>query len=87
VIQQGIRLLQQKLAAVIQSLSGAGEGGDDGDGFGADGARTPDATGVNGFGNAPDPGFTTPYGQGNTSVWGGQTPYGATPYGQSGWGS
>ena len=80
VVQQGIKVLQQKLAAVLQELTGedANRGALDGvDGF-EDGARSPDG--------APDAGFTTPYNAGATSAWGGgATPYGATPYGQGGW--
>jgi DNA-directed RNA polymerase II subunit RPB3 len=84
VIQQGIKVLQQKLAAVIQDLTegdGAGSGMNGmgtGDGFGA--PRTPDA-GINGAAWQQDQGFTTPY---QASGWGagGATPFGATPYGQ-----
>lgn len=86
VIQQGIKVLQQKLAAVIQDLA-------EGDGStnvmnGADGyvaSRSPD-TGLNGAGWQEQGGFTTPYANGGqASAWGGgsQTPFGATPYGQS----
>ena len=86
VVQQGIKVLQQKLAAVLQELTGGddanrGAGIDGVENF-ADGPRSPDG--------GADQGFTTPYitGGGATSAWGGaQTPYGATPYGQSGWGS
>lgn len=85
VMQQGIKVLQQKLAAVIQELAG----GDDRtaiDGVGGyGGGRSPD--GINGAGGyGMDQGYTTPYGNGGAaSTWGGgQTPYGATPYGQRG---
>lgn len=80
-MQQGIKVLQQKLALIIQELKGE--------------ERT--ANGVNGEqygGNSPqmngamssygEQGFTTPYG--GTSAWGGPggaTPYGATPYGNN----
>ncbi|KAF2752880.1 RNA polymerase II subunit 3 [Pseudovirgaria hyperparasitica] len=87
VMQQGIKVLQQKLAGVIQELNGAS--GDQEMGYN-DGGRTPDGA-PNGYGGA-DQGFNTPYG-GHNSVWGGAgggaagaggtTPYGATPYGQS----
>lgn len=83
VVQQGIKILQQKLAAVVQELAGGDDSNRNGDINGADGfpdgARTPDAE-VN-------QGFTTPYVNGGaTSAWGGgATPYGATPYGQGGW--
>lgn len=80
--------MQQKLAAVIQELTGDehrnGVNGDAVDGFG--GPRSPD--GINGAGDYPiDQGYTTPYvNGGGASAWGGgATPYGATPYGQNGW--
>jgi len=89
VIQQGIKVLQQKLASVIQDLSegdGIANGMNGGDAFAP---RSPDA-GLNGAG-WQDPGYTTPYGNGGQgSTWGqgAATPYGATPYGQpaaNGW--
>jgi DNA-directed RNA polymerase II subunit RPB3 len=86
IIQQGIKVLQQKLASVIQTVT-EGDGGETNGMNGADdynnGPRSPD-TGMNGSG-WQDPGYTTPYGGGNTSAWGAgaATPYGATPYGQS----
>jgi DNA-directed RNA polymerase II subunit RPB3 len=97
IVQQGIKVLQQKLAAVIQELSGVGEGAGVGGGMEIDGfgARSPDGM-PNGGDFGMDQGFTTPYGGGNvTNGWaggttpygGGQTPFGATPYGQgsAGW--
>ena len=89
IVRQGIVALQQKLAAVIQELTGAEDGarGDDYE------PRSPamNGTGANDIGM--NNGYTTPYdGQGNSSIWGGgggggglgsQTPYMATPYGQS----
>ena len=82
VVQQGIKVLQQKLAAVIQELTG------DESGRGADGyePKSP-TTGTGGPDYGMDHGFTTPFGGGGgASAWGGAaTPYGATPYGQSGW--
>jgi DNA-directed RNA polymerase II subunit RPB3 len=88
IIQQGIKVLQQKLAAVIQDLT-EGEGGANGvNGHGGyDAPRSPDV-GMNGQA-WQDPGYTTPYGNGgNASQWGtgagAATPYGATPYGQNG---
>lgn len=81
IMQQGIKVLQQKLAAVIQELTGSDETNGV-DGFG--GGQSPQMNGAPGYGG-PDPGYTTPYG--NASVWGGAgnaTPYGATPYGGSG---
>jgi len=89
VIQQGIKVLQQKLATVIQDLTegdGMANGIVDVDNFGP---RSPE-NGLNG-GGWEDQGYTTPYGnggQGSTWVQGAATPYGATPYGQpaaNGW--
>ena len=90
IIQQGITVLQRKLAAVISALTGGedrngmgGAGGEDEDMMG--GVRSPDGyeppEGIDG-------GFTA-YANGGQSAWGGAggtTPYGATPYGQSGYG-
>jgi DNA-directed RNA polymerase II subunit RPB3 len=89
IIQQGIKVLQQKLAAVIRDMTGVDEdsngvnGGDYGD-------RSP-GMGMNGQGQWPDTGYTTPYGQNGGNAggpWGNNggssTPYGATPYGQNG---
>lgn len=91
VMQQGIKVLQQKLASVIQELAGADDRGADGYG----GPRSPHADAFGGasrYGGAP--GYETQYAarDGQGSVWGGAavaggtTPYGttaATPYGQS----
>jgi DNA-directed RNA polymerase II subunit RPB3 len=89
IIQQGIKALQQKLAAVIQELtedSNNGDAGARGDDYEprspgvGDGAYQNDAQGLGGF--------QTPFqGGGGASAWGGgATPYGATPYGSgSGW--
>ncbi|KAM3075238.1 RNA polymerase II subunit 3 [Clarireedia jacksonii] len=81
IIQQGIKVLQQKLAAVIQDLT---EGDGRANGGGYDAPQSPD-TGMNG-GGWQDPGYATPYGN-TASAWGGgagaATPYGATPYGQN----
>ena len=92
IIQQGIKVLQQKLASVIQELAG-------GDAGGYDGPRSPDMDmGMGGAVQQPwgqqDQGFTTPYGGSGAGggAWGGgggagngsTTPYGATPYGQNG---
>jgi DNA-directed RNA polymerase II subunit RPB3 len=82
VMQQGIKVLQQKLASVIQELSGQGG---DADGFN-DRSGSPRQNGINGYVGG-DAGYNTPYAGGNASVWGGlgsHTPgYGAA-YGQSG---
>jgi len=84
VVQQSIKVLQQKLAAVIQELTGdndAGRGGDDYE------PRSPGMNGVDGGGTSygVNQGYTTPFqAPGGASAWGGgATPYGATPYGQS----
>ncbi|KAL3474961.1 DNA-directed RNA polymerase [Aspergillus californicus] len=86
IIQQGIIVLQRKLASVISSLSGTGDG--DHNGLGDDdmmGVRSPDAyeppEGIDG-------GFTAYANGGNASAWGASatTPYGATPYGGGGYG-
>ena len=86
VVQQGIKVLQQKLAAVIQELTGD-DGGRDGVADGYE-PKSP-VTGTGGADYGMDHGFATPFGGaggGGASVWGGAaTPYGATPYGQSGW--
>lgn len=93
ILHSGIKVLQQKLAMVIQELSSDGQhGGMNG------GAQSPDMMDTMGNGTAyggntayGDQGYTTPYGAaaaGATSAWGGvgggTTPYGATPYGRSG---
>ncbi|EAS34080.3 RNA polymerase II subunit 3 [Coccidioides immitis RS] len=91
IVQQGISVLQRKLAEIISALTGTGEPNERGDGMNGvdiDGARSPDAyeppEGIDG-------GFSTyapngvGAGAGGQSVWGGAggtTPYGATPYGQ-----
>ncbi|KAH8677347.1 RNA polymerase Rpb3/RpoA insert domain-containing protein [Xylariales sp. PMI_506] len=79
IIKEGIQELQNKLAALIVGL-GESDGTN-----GYDGPRSPDAN-MDGAGWAAD-GYTTPYGNGgNQSAWGGggTTPYGQTPYGNSG---
>ena len=85
VVQQGIKVLQQKLAAVIQELTGDTSAADGMNGGATDYAPTSPA-GV-GFGDPQGYGFQTPYQTGGQSAWGGgQTPYGATPYGGgAGW--
>lgn len=91
IVQQGITVLQRKLAEIISALTGAGDTDRNGatmNGIGEDGGRSPDAYeppegmdggytayAANGVGGAA----------GGGSVWGGAggaTPYGATPYGQ-----
>jgi DNA-directed RNA polymerase II subunit RPB3 len=82
IIQEGIKILQTKLAKLLSGLSGKDD--DDLNG-GFDGPRSPD---MNMDGNWQDNGYTTPYGNGgNQSAWGGNnatTPYTTTPYGNSG---
>ncbi|KAI5299168.1 45 kDa subunit of RNA polymerase II [Ascosphaera pollenicola] len=95
IVQQGITVLQRKLANVISSLE-ASEGGNAEDAFGgAMGMDLPGGQSPDGYEppEATDGGFTS-YGmgsgapeQGGGSVWGapgmgGATPYGTTPYGQ-----
>jgi DNA-directed RNA polymerase II subunit RPB3 len=86
IIQQGIIVLQRKLATVISSLSGAGNGGRNGLPEDEDmmGVRSPDAYEPP---EGMDGGFTA-YANGGTSAWGASaaTPYGATPYGGGGYG-
>ncbi|KAK7189201.1 RNA polymerase ii subunit 3 [Paraphaeosphaeria sporulosa] len=82
IVNNGIKVLQQKLASVIKELTGVDEAN-----AGLEGAQSPTMEGGfgnNGYGN--DNGYTTPgYGGGNAYP-GGTTPYGATPYGgASGW--
>ncbi|KAL1600937.1 RNA polymerase II subunit 3 [Nothophoma quercina] len=85
IVTRGISTLQTKLAEVIRELSGGA--GPDAAGF--EGAQSPTMNG--GYGGGPEAGYTTP-GYGGASQWGGAggvqggtTPYGATPYGGSGW--
>ena len=81
IVQQGIHVLQNKLANIIQALGGAGEA----DGQNGAGGQSPDV-----YEPAPADGRYTSYGAngvGGATAYGGggQTPYGATPYGQSGY--
>ncbi|KAI5310226.1 45 kDa subunit of RNA polymerase II [Ascosphaera atra] len=96
IVQQGINVLQRKLAEIISAIQ-APEDGADGDmnglgGMGMNGGQSPDAYEPP---EVADGGFTAygmgagmgGQGQGGASVWGGAgiggaTPYGATPYGQ-----
>jgi DNA-directed RNA polymerase II subunit RPB3 len=90
IVQQGISVLQRKLAETISALSGTGDG-DRGamNGVVEDGVRSPDAyeppEGIDGGFTAYGANGIGGGGGGSTSVWGGAggaTPYGATPYGQ-----
>ena len=81
IVQEGIKELQRKLAALIHGLgeSDAMMAGD------YEGPRSPDMdAGANAW--QADGGYTTPYANaGATSAWGGgATAYGTTPYGNSG---
>ena len=84
IVQQGIHVLQSKLADIIRALGGAEADGQNG----AAGGQSPD-----GYEPAPADGGYTTYAQngmgGQTSyaggLGGGQTPFGATPYGQNGY--
>ncbi|KAM0330555.1 hypothetical protein ACHAQA_003502 [Verticillium albo-atrum] len=84
IIQEGIKIMQEKLALMLHTLTGEAEGGADGGDF--DGPRSPDMN-MEGQG-WNDQGYTTPYNGGNQTAWGGgsaTTPYNnATPYGASG---
>lgn len=88
IVQEGVKVLQQKLAGLIHELT-EGEGGAAAGGGNYNGPQSPEYSGGEGW---QDQGYTTPYGNGgNQSSWGGAggtTPYGTTPYGnpgQSGW--
>jgi DNA-directed RNA polymerase II subunit RPB3 len=86
IIQQGIKVLQQKLATVIQDLVSEGDGQANGINGGYDAPRSPDV-GMNGQ-PWQEQGYTTPYANGAASAWGGAgaaTPYGATQNGTAGW--
>jgi DNA-directed RNA polymerase II subunit RPB3 len=83
IIQNGIKVLQNKLAAVIQDLT-ASDGHTNGNGTDVyDEAAADD--GMNGAQPWQGQGYTTPYGNNGDASWnaGAATPYGATPYGQS----
>ncbi|ETS79076.1 hypothetical protein PFICI_08929 [Pestalotiopsis fici W106-1] len=80
IIKEGIQELQEKLARIMQGL---------GDSEGLDGQQYDGPQSPGGDMGGPPPwqseGYTTPYGGGNQSAWGGaQTAYGTTPYGNSG---
>lgn len=86
IIQEGIKVMQEKLALMLHNVTGEADTAMD-DGF--DGPRSPNmGMEDNGW---QDQGYTTPYNAGNQSAWGGAatTPYNTTtPYGssgQSGW--
>lgn len=99
IVQNGIKALQQKLAALIHELNATeGDGADDDLGGNDDyNPQSPEYNGMNGGGGGggdswQDQGYTTPYaggaggGGGGQGGWGagGTTPYGQTPYGNAG---
>ncbi|KKY17453.1 putative rna polymerase ii subunit 3 [Phaeomoniella chlamydospora] len=80
IVQQGITVLQEKLADVIRGLGGAGaddimNGGDSPDGY------EPAPIGDGGYTNYGANGMGASGGQSAWGGLGGATPYGATPYG------
>jgi DNA-directed RNA polymerase II subunit RPB3 len=84
IIQEGIKIMQEKLALVLHTLTGEADTAMNGDDF--DGPRSPNM--AMDEGGWQDQGYTTPYNAGNQSSWGGNnatTPYNtSTPYGASG---
>ncbi|KAK2752207.1 45 kDa subunit of RNA polymerase II [Onygenales sp. PD_40] len=93
IVQQGITVLQRKLAEIISALTGAGGEADRNgagmNGMDEDGARSPDGyeppEGMDGGYTAYAANGVGGAAGGGGSVWGGAggaTPYGATPYGQ-----
>ena len=83
IVQGGIRVLQQKIGALLKGLDPRKYGGDEAD---VDGPRSPDMNadgGTTPWGQ--DGGYTTPYGGNATAYGGNATAYGQTPYGQSSW--
>lgn len=83
IIQNGIKVLQNKLAAVIQDLSASDGQANDSDDY--DPAGNGD-DGMNGEQPWQAQGYTTPFANNGDPGWsnGAATPYGATPYGQNG---
>lgn len=86
VLHQGIKVLQEKLAGVVQELSDTNEGGGAANGYDANGGQSPDMMNGGGMsayggqsaygsrsaygGGGADPGYTTP-GFGGASAYGG----------------
>jgi len=88
IVQEGVKVLQQKLAGLIHALSDDDQNSADNGGYHPE---SPIDGGSAWGGGAAGDGFTTPYNTGgNQSSWGGvgpgggTTPYGTTPYGNSG---
>ncbi|KAH7270573.1 DNA-directed RNA polymerase [Fusarium redolens] len=85
IVQNGIRVLQQKIGGLLKGLDPRKYGGDEAD---FDGPRSPDMNMDGGTTPWQDGGYTTPYGGGGggqTAYGGGMTAYGTTPYGGSSW--
>lgn len=90
IIQSGIRVLQQKIGALLKGLDPRKYGGEEAD---LEGPRSPDMNMEGGTTPWGDQGYTTPYGGGNNTAYGGGgntaygggTAYGAAPYGQAQW--
>jgi DNA-directed RNA polymerase II subunit RPB3 len=81
IIKEGITELQRKLARLVQGLGEGDSNMQDQDPY------MPQSPGAMDGGAGYNDGFTTPYGNGNQSAWGGgATAYGTTPYGNSGQG-
>lgn len=83
IVQEGIRVLQQKIGGLLKGLDPKKYGGDEAD---FDGPRSPDMNMDGGTTPWQDGGgYTTPYGGNATAYGGNATAYGTTPYGQSSW--
>lgn len=81
IIQSGIRVLQQKIGALLKGLDPRKYGGEEAD---VDGPRSPDMNMDGGTTPWQDAGYTTPYGGGGgNTAYGGAPGYSTTPYG--GW--
>ncbi|TQS33113.1 hypothetical protein Golomagni_06554 [Golovinomyces magnicellulatus] len=81
IVQSGIRVLQQKIGALLKGLDPRKYGGEE---DAADGPRSPDMNMEGGTTPWGDAGYTTPYGgAGGNTAYGGAPGYGTTPYG--GW--
>lgn len=83
ILEQGIKYLQEKLAAIIQGLTGADANVD---GFGGGARSPPGAHGANGNGGPRDdgwgdPGYTTPFQSGGRTTYDAWNNGGTTPYG------
>ena len=76
IVQGGIRVLQQKIGALLKGLDPRKYGGEDAD---MDGPRSPDMNMDGGTTPWQDQGFTTPYGGNMTAYGGGNTAYGGAP--------